>query len=226
MKALIDADIVTFRAAFTAEDEEEAWVACVRADQLLQDIIAEVGAESYELWLSGDNNFRYTVYPEYKANRIGAKRPKWEKAVKDFLVAEWEANYSEGCEADDMLGLRQTNDTIICTIDKDLDQISGWHYNFVKKTKYYIDEADAFRFFCYQLMVGDTADGIKGVQGIGPKKAERFLTSHPPEEWLGGIRDMYSCQEEFDLNAKVLWIRRPDGENPPVIQESSNQEEL
>jgi hypothetical protein len=36
---------------------------------------------------------------------------------------------------------------------------------------------------------------------------------------------MYSCQEEFDLNAKVLWIRRPDGENPPVITEKEPEQE-
>lgn len=223
MKALIDADIVTFRAAFTAEDEEEAWIACSRADELVQTILAETGSERYELWLSGTNNFRYQVFPEYKANRINAARPKWELAVKEFLISTWDANVSEGCEADDMLGVRQTPETIICTIDKDLKQIPGWQYNFVKKEKFYVTEDEAFRFFCYQLMVGDTADGIKGIPGVGPKKADRLLESTPSDQWIDSIRNLYSCEEEFELNAQVLYIWRKEKDNYTSIIKKQRQ---
>ena len=215
-KALIDGDIVTFRAAFTAEEDEE-WVAKARTDDLLDTILAETGADTFEIWISGDENFRYEVFPEYKANRIDSKRPKWEKQVKAHLVENWNANVAKGCEADDMLGCRQTATTVICTIDKDLDQIPGDHYNFVKKVRYNVSEKDAYRFFCYQLMVGDTADGIKGVPGIGPKKANKLLDNYPADEWLSRIRDLYSCDEEFNLNAKVLWIWRDDHRVCPYL---------
>lgn len=218
MKALIDGDIVTFKAAFTAE-EDEVWIAKARTDDLLDTILAETGCETYEIWISGKSNFRYTVFPEYKANRINAKRPKWEAEVKQHLVDHWNANVADGCEADDMLGARQTNDTIICTIDKDLDQIPGLHYNFVKKEKYEISEEDAYRFFCYQLMVGDPSDGIKGVPGIGKVKANKLLESYPSDEWIDRIRNLYSCDEEFDLNAKCLYIWRKDNDNYTAILE-------
>ena len=217
MKLLIDADIVTFRAAFTVEDEDPdgEWNACARTNQMLEDMLAETGADSYELWLSGQGNFRYNVYPEYKAGRIAAKRPKHERAVKEYLVAHWQANWSEGCEADDMLGVRLMEvgpEGCIATIDKDLNMIPGYHYNFVKKEKFYVDEDAAFRFFCYQLIVGDTADGIKGVPGYGPKKAERLLDANEPQDWLDRIRDLYSSDEEMLMNGQCLWIWRTKGD--------------
>lgn len=210
MKAILDGDIITFRTAFSAEDETEEWIANARADELVDNILHDVGADSFEVWLTGKNNFRYNVFPEYKANRITSKRPKWEHTVKDHLTKKWFANWSEGCEADDMMGVRQMelDNTIICTIDKDLWQIPGPHYNFVKKEFSNVSEADGFRFFCYQLIVGDSTDGIKGIPGMGPKKAEALLEKNPSEEWLQLIEDRYSSYEEMDMNAKCLYIWR------------------
>ena len=227
MKLLVDGDIITFRAAFSAEDETEAWIACSRADAMITEIVAILGASSddVEVWLSGPKNFRYGIYPEYKANRITAKRPQWEHEVKKHLVREWGAEWSKDCEADDMLGVRQMQllpDSCICTIDKDLDQIPGPHYNFVKKEQYYVTPEEATRFFYYQCLVGDTADGIKGVPGIGPVKAKKLLDACDEEAhdrqtnverlYYECVLDQYSCYEEFEMNAKVLHIWKKEGE--------------
>ncbi len=217
MKLLIDADIVCFRGAFSAEDDEE-FVANARSEGIIRDICQTLGSEDVELWLSGNNNFRYGVYPEYKANRITAKRPRWEKEVKQFLTDVWGAQWSDGCEADDMLGVRQMEllgrqePVVICTIDKDLDMIPGDHYNFVKKEKYFVTDEEAIRFFYYQCLIGDTADGIKGVPGIGPKKAENILGAcSTEEEYYWAVRNKFSCYEEFAMTAKCLWIWREPG---------------
>ncbi len=217
MKLLIDADIVCFRGAFSAEDDEE-FVANARSEGIIRDICQTLGSEDVELWLSGNNNFRYGVYPEYKANRITAKRPRWEKEVKQFLTDVWGAQWSDGCEADDMLGVRQMEllgrqePVVICTIDKDLDMIPGDHYNFVKKEKYFVTDEEAIRFFYYQCLIGDTADGIKGVPGIGPKKAQNILDPcSTEEEYYWAVRNKFSCYEEFAMTAKCLWIWREPG---------------
>ena len=212
MKLLIDADIVTFRGAFSAEDEPEAWVACARSDGIIHDIAQTLGCDDYELWLSGKGNFRYEVFPEYKANRITAKRPRYEQEVKEYLVTTYGAKYSEGCEADDMLGVRQVElgqDSTIVTIDKDLDMIPGWHYNFVKKERYYVTDEEAIKFFYYQCLIGDTADGIKGVSGIGPKKATKLLEPCTTEEaCYSVVREQFGSYEHFAMTARVLWIWR------------------
>jgi len=208
LRALIDGDIVAIRTAATAENEE-LWIATSRASSLIDEIITAVKADSVEIWLSGDTNFRYRVYPEYKASRLGMKRPKWEKEVKQYLSTDWNANWSVDCEADDMLGVGSTEDTIICTIDKDLNQIPGLHYNFVKKEIYEVDYLEGMRFFYQQMLTGDTVDNIKGVSGIGAKKAEKLLSQgETEEEWYDIVRDQYSCNEEMELNGQCLWIWR------------------
>lgn len=182
---------------------------------MIEEMIGFLGTPDVELWLSGKNNFRYDIYPEYKANRITAKRPKYEQEVKKYLVDTWGAEWSEGCEADDMLGVRCTelgDESTIATIDKDLDMIPGHHYNFVKKERYYQTPEKAIYWFYYQCLVGDTADGIKGVPGIGPVKAKRILDACDSEEGLyQATRDQFSCYEEFEMTAKVLWIWRTMG---------------
>lgn len=186
---------------------------------MVEGILQDVNASSYELWLTGSNNFRYSIYPEYKANRKDAYRPKWEKQVKQFLTQEWQANWTEGIEADDMLGVRQCESTnsVICHLDKDLNQIPGLHFNWElkrlgtvirEKRQYFVTLEEGNRFFYYQLIVGDSTDNIKGVNRYGPKKATALLDSLAESEWLPAIRDLYACEEELDLNAQCLYIWR------------------
>ena len=221
MTALIDGDHLEFACAASAEDAEEPWVACSRAQNFVETILRETQATECEIWLSGPDNFRYKVYPEYKGNRKDAYRPKWEKDVKDYLTIEWKANWSEGCEADDMLGVRHTelgDKSILCHLDKDMNQIAGLHYNWelkrlgnvVREAKIYtVDPWEADRFFWYQLIVGDSTDNIKGVPGLGPKKAESILLGVTTnEEAYERVRQEFSCDEELDMNAQCIFIWR------------------
>lgn len=223
MKALIDADNVAFACAASAEDFDNPGIACSRASEMLDRILQDTGADSYELWLSGPRNFRYKVYPEYKANRLDSYRPKWEKETKQFLVDNWQANWTDGIEGDDILGIRQTEcgysleSSIICHIDKDINQIPGWHYNWElnrlgktirEKRQYLVTFEEALYNFYYQLLVGDPTDNIKGVSGIGPKKAEAILGSTPKEQWYETVRDMFASEEELEMNAQCVFIWR------------------
>lgn len=213
MKALIDGDLVAFRCAASAEQEPEAWVAAARCDSFIDEILAATGATEYEVWLSGKNNFRYDVYAEYKANRKGAYRPKWMEEAKDYLVLTHNAQTLEGAEADDALGMRQTEDTVIVTNDKDLKMIKGLHYDPVKKLLWTITPEEATRWFYYQCLIGDPVDNIKGVPGIGKVKAEKLLDGcQSEEEMYQTVKDAYSCDEEFEMNAKCLWIWRKEGD--------------
>ena len=179
---------------------------------MLEEMMEMTGATDVEVWLSGENNFRYQVFPEYKANRIKSKRPKYEYEVKDYLIRAWNAQVSAGCEADDMLGIRAMelgDKSMIATIDKDLNMIPGRHYNFVSKELFYVSEEQAIRFFYNQCLVGDTADGVKGVPGIGPVKAANLLDPCESEkEMYEAVVDKFGCYEEFEMTAKVLWIWR------------------
>ena len=220
-KALIDGDNIAIACAASAGDDSELFVATGRTNDMLEQILHAVGATEYEVWLSGSNNFRYNVYPEYKADRYDAKRPRWEKEVKKYLVDHWQANTSDGCEADDMLGVRQCAEigTIVCHLDKDINMIPGRHYNWelnrlgktVRAAKeYVVTPEEAIRFFYYQMLIGDPTDHIKGVPGIGPKKAEVILNSVEAneEKYFQVVRELYGSDEEMEMNGKVLWIWR------------------
>jgi 5'-3' exonuclease len=235
MIALVDADNVAFACAASAESEEEEF-AIARAQEMVFNILRSIGADSAELWLTGKNNFRSKVYPEYKMNRKDAYRPKHEKAVKEHFRKVWDANTSDGCEADDMLGCRLTelkDNAILCHLDKDMNQISGWHFNWELRrlgktirpeTRYYVSPEEADRFFYYQLIVGDTTDNIKGVSGYGPKKAELLLEHTPRSEWLSEIRDLYSSKEELDMNAQCVYIhRKPNDHWTNLLTPNENQ---
>jgi hypothetical protein len=225
MKVILDGDTVAFACAASGE-EAEPWVSTSRAQTMIENIMVAVDCNDIEVWLSGKRNFRYGVYPEYKANRIGAYRPKWEKAVKDYLTNKWQANWTDGIEADDMAGIRliQLGDNgILAHIDKDINQITGWHYNWPLSRKgevirpgkrYYVTPEEGDRWFWMQLLMGDTTDNIPGVNGIGPKKAEKaYSLCESNQECYEVAQGFFSCEEELDMNAQCVYIWRKEGDN-------------
>lgn len=177
--ALIDGDIVAHRVGFTCENDE-FWVARARCDDMLDKILLDTCVKSFDVFLSdrASNNFRYDIYPLYKANRLGKPRPKHLEAIKEYLVKEWGAKFTEGMEADDYLGILQDEEnatTVICSIDKDLLQIPGKHYNFVKEQWTDVNTQEALISFYTSILLGDISDNIPGAYGIGPVKARKAI---------------------------------------------------
>ena len=231
MKALIDADIVAYRVACTLEDDDAEDFVYARAEDLIDNILVNTEATEYRLFLSGKNNFRYTIYPEYKAHRPKEK-PFWLEKCRQYLIATFNAEVVDGQEADDALGIAQTENTIICSIDKDLLMIPGRHYNFVKDEFQEVTNDSGMRHFYMQCLTGDRSDNIKGIEQIGPKKAEKILTGCITEQELfNAVREAYSNDAEFLMNGRVLWIRRKENEDwkerfDTLIQEQARRTSL
>ena len=158
--ALIDGDIVAYRCAATVKEDDALDIGNWRASVMMDEIIADTGVSEYLLFLSGGENFRKTLYPLYKANRADKPRPRALQTVREYLVLDWNAKITDGIEADDALGIAQTEETIICSIDKDLLMIPGKHYNFVKKEFYEVSPTEALRVFYKQLLLGDRSDNV------------------------------------------------------------------
>lgn len=132
--------------------------------------------EGYKMYLTDNRgNFRKKVDKEYKANRKNMRKPVHLELIMNHLVAKHNAEYAVGQEADDALGINQTEDTVICTTDKDLLMIPGCHYNWVKDEYQYISREEGLRFFYTQILTGDPVDNIKGIPGIGKAKAGKIL---------------------------------------------------
>ena len=229
MKLLIDGDIFVFRCAAAAENEDVG-IAKYYIDQLLDNVVEALKATEFQFFLTGENNFRYQVYPEYKANRIGQPVPRHKQALKEYLINKYNATVSEGCEADDLIGIAQCsetarNRTCIVSLDKDLLMIPGEHYSWEisggtgekRWTKgavhQDIDPTQALRWFYTQLLIGDTTDNIKGCPGIGPVKAAKILNGLETEEELfEAVRNAYSFDEALLMNGQCLWIWRKEND--------------
>lgn len=224
--ALIDGDIVAYRNAASA-NQEPVEVALSRVDNLIDTIMRETKATELKVALSGDFNFRYQVYPEYKANRKTLEKPLWLLDCKDHLTQKWNAVTSTGCEADDLLGIWQCTlglDSIICSLDKDLHMIPGKHYSWEIRgtskngsewvrpaTISHITSYEAYYNFYHQMITGDPSDNIKGVVGKGAVAANSLLKDClNEEEMFRAVKDAYGNDDELLMNGQCLWIWRKE----------------
>ena len=144
MIALVDMDLVVYRSAASAENEELE-IATYRTEELLDTILTKVGTAEYRAFLTGSNNFRKTIYPEYKANRTQPK-PKWLQECREFAIKNLGAELApDTLEADDALAIYQTDNTIICSLDKDLLQIEGKHFQWEIQGERFHLQGEGFR---------------------------------------------------------------------------------
>lgn len=215
MIALIDGDLVAFRCAASAENENLP-IALLRVEKLMQDIIQAVNADNYMCFLTGKENFRKQINPEYKAHRKDIPAPKWLQDCREYLVVEWKSKVSDGIEADDELGIQQTKETVICSLDKDLLQVPGFHYQWPIYNRegmfHTITELEGLKHFYKQMLIGDVSDNVRGVDKIGKVKAAKIIDVLDNEyDMYQAVCQLYKDHERFDMNANCLWIMREEG---------------
>lgn len=217
-KALIDSDSLVYAIGFSSNDIDEP-LAKWRLDEALHAILADVDADSYEGWITGKKNYRndIAVTAPYKGQRISEK-PEHYLALREHLQKRWHFHCTEGIEADDAVGIAAyalpEGATVMVHIDKDLNQLRGWHYNYRKKEKYYVSEEEGLRAFYLQILVGDRVDNIIGLKGIGPVKAEKIIKDCKTEEELySTVLKAYDGDTKRVLeNGQLLWLQRTEGE--------------
>jgi len=186
---LIDSDIVAYQASsgtegvfyFDGKDadpavDENLDAALEYAERKIEGIANKLKATRIVICLTDDENFRKAVYPAYKGNRSGVRKPSTLRAVKDHLASKWEFYQRPGLEADDCMGILSTHATlitgekIIVSEDKDMETIPGLLFNPRKDMKVRkIAEVEANRKFFTQVLTGDATDGYPGCRGVGPK---------------------------------------------------------
>lgn len=177
------------------------------------------------LYLSGPTNFRegVAVTKPYKGNRDPTHKPQHAKAIKDYMQTHYYVVMSEDEEADDTLAVAHmgsfyagdAHDSIVCSVDKDLNMIPGHHFNFVTETGYWVSEYEADRNFWKQMIMGDPTDNIPGIPGRGPKAAEAAMEAR--RDYADMEEKVYSMYVEyykdeadakFEEMGRLLWIRR------------------
>ncbi|WP_412478615.1 DNA polymerase I [Azonexus sp. IMCC34839] len=140
--------------------------------------------------------FRDDWYPEYKAHRPPMPddlRAQIEPINVAIKAAGWPVLTIDGVEADDVIGTLATTaavhgiETLISTGDKDLTQLVGPHVRWYNTMSNELLDAAGVeakfgvppeRIIDYLALVGDTVDGVPGVQKCGPKTAVKWLTQY------------------------------------------------
>lgn len=170
------------------------------------------------------NNWRHTVYPQYKANREPCPEVLTARLadIASYLSDQGIMTIAKkGYEADDLIGavVRRVKslceEVIIATQDKDMlqlvcDNVVVRHH-FAKESKNervicdaeYIKERYGLfpsQIRDYLALMGDTADNVPGVFGIGTAKARDLLRAHYSVSGVLAIAD--ELLEEFgDIEA-------------------------
>ena len=199
-----------------------------------------------EVYLTADVLFRDDVTPLYKKSREGLERPANLKGSKEWLTKTHKAQTVNGYEADDLIAMYATDlgptDCVIVSLDKDLRQIPGEHYDFAKDQFETICTDSARRNFWTQALVGDSTDDIPGIKGVGPVTAGKILKAIEPgaedsefykvvlQEWIDRTpRGEDEKDAEFytriikllSKSCKLLWLCREPEDlwSPPVTVE-------
>jgi DNA polymerase-1 len=178
---------------------------------------------------------RHIEYPEYKAHReampdgLRDALPYIDKLLEAFNIPKL---YKDGYEADDVVGTlakkaeKEGFQVYMMTSDKDFAQLvsdnifmyrpgNKWQPTAVWGIPEVLDKFDIQRvdqMIDFLGMMGDSADNIPGIPGIGEKTAQKFIKQYGSMEGLfanshelkGKMKENVEASEEIGLLCKKL----------------------
>jgi hypothetical protein len=223
MIGLIDADVIPYIVCFNKAGEPEKTLeeAISSANSYLQGLINGTSVDEFILFFTIGRNYRYDVYPDYKANRKNSEKPPLFNEVRDYLVKEYSGVHGYNCEADDLLVIyknkyiTEQKDYVVVSADKDITNLFGVYYDIKNNIIVSVSQEYADRYFWKSMITGDTADNIKAIPGKGPAFAEKlFLNIDDVESYRNLVLNEYINKfgeelgiEEFYKNYKCLKIK-------------------
>lgn len=226
MTLLIDADWLIFAACSACECDIrwDEWIHTLHLEP--SDVHAYIG-NRIEAWreLTGEKHvamcfsdypsFRFDLFPDYKANRVGKRKPLGLRDLRLWVERQYETRTMVGLEGDDVLGILATNGSyqspIIVSPDKDMKTIPG--LLLAKDAVQVVTHEEAMRNWMLQTLTGDQSDGYPGIKGCGPVKADKILgdTADPMEMWTAVLEAYRKAGLTFAdalLNARLARILR------------------
>jgi len=194
---LIDADSIMYTSTYFPEDsliefpteEEQLEEAKYRTRTKLQEIQTNV-EEWYNIvqtyiFIGGKNNFRYKIFPEYKANRKDAIKSPLLPFIKEYMIEELKAIESHGGEADDYIidaVSECSGNCVVSSVDKDVLYYSPniplydyRSYNDVLGEFKSISKKESRLAIATQIVTGDSTDGVPGAKGVGKAWCEKNM---------------------------------------------------
>lgn len=260
MQPLVDADVLRYEVGFAAEAgwQNEGPPPFDYVEEILRsridNICGVVGATAPPiLFLTGKHNFREQLATRQPYKNRPSNKPWHFHNITAFMKGSYDVRIQDGLEADDLMAIEQSSRvvrkglaSIICTRDKDLRAVPGWHYGWelgnqpsfgpylTDETGYITLSADrksikgtGLLFFYSQCLTGDRTDSILGVEGLGPVKAFEILKdTQTSDEAFKAVREAYRAVYGDDgdrlllESGRLLWMTRELHEDgSPVLWE-------
>ncbi len=220
--------------------------------QKVDKIIEAAGCEDFVVCIEGEGNFRkdfQSKFVDYKGHRTA--KPLLFEECRDFFIKKYKKRVvvSEGRETDDTCNImawdsynkgvdlkdKEKCNVVLAYCDKDLAANSrGWllNYNKLETGIFWNDGFTQAYNFATQLLTGDIADNIPGieklskitkdhfgikVEGVGPATAKKLLADCKTEQGLASrVFECYSAMYEDDWNERLdengffLYLLRSD----------------
>jgi len=219
---IIDGDMVAYRAAFSSEYEtkwdDDHWTLLCSEKEMKREV--ETFFENLRNKLDSDDlfpvfspstNYRYELFPDYKASRKNKRKPLGLRWLIDWMMENYGGIKAENMEADDWIGILCTKDadkTIAVSGDKDFGTLPVVWYNPLKDETVKTTEEEAHNFHLIQSLAGDQADGYSGAKGVGIIGAKKLLDKkgYNWETVVEAYEKAGQTEEDALLNARLAYI--------------------
>ena len=158
-----------------------------RIDEIMSELVGLTEASHYKVFLEAPNtrSFRSLFHKDYKGNRV-SKKPDNFREIRDYIIEVYNPYLSYLEETDDSIVSTHKyisdnyplTSVVIATPDKDFKtkEVSIFDtYHGRYGELYDISKDEAEYNFYFQMLVGDSADNVKGCKGVGKKGAEKIL---------------------------------------------------
>lgn len=173
----------------------------------------------------GSSSYRKEIYPEYKANRSDKYANQTEEERLEFELFFEEFNRTmdaikdkypvlrfEKCEADDIAAylvakIPEEYNIWLISSDKDWDLLIKPNVNrfsYVTRKEITHDNWNTHydctpeEYISIKCLMGDSGDNVKGVEGIGPKRAQELVKQY------GSALDLVA---QLPINSKYKYIQ-------------------
>ena len=185
--ALFDADSFIYIACHNKKDAPiKSLEDCIKhVDSLLNDILSNVGASSFLLFLTIGKCFRYDLDPDYKKSRIGKDKPEFFSEVRQHLLDKWKALAFLSFEADDCCATvaKRFENSVIVSADRDLLEREGTHYNCRTGEWVITTHEEAEYKFWGDCIEGQSGDSIQGLKGKGRSFVDQLFRDQPVDKY-------------------------------------------
>ena len=228
MTLLIDADWLVYNSCCAAE-EDTRWNEhqhtlhsdvrdCIGIFESRLEVFKNIAEDKHDVVMCFTSypTFRHEIFPEYKMNRIGKRKPLALKSIIKKIKNEYESAAYPNLEGDDVLGLLATNgqykNPIIVSVDKDMKTIPC---KLIQEDEIlHITEKKADRHWFEMSLAGDSGDGIAGLKGMGMVTASKTLADTPDtrDALWSKVQETYTKKgysiADAILNARLTRILR------------------